>query len=226
MTACPVREAHDDEARTAADVMAFGQEFGRVLSDGQVVGRAEPFAKVFASSRAVKRAVGLSAWGVLEDIALDAHIDERGRLVADTSVRRIAANLGLNTDTVTKYLSRLRDHGFVLHEEGRQVDSGRYEPCRYVLDPSACVARFTRAPGQLEPAGQRLCPKPSDTGIGPCPKPPDMVASDEKHKKQLLQESSIRERETPAMTSCWPGYAPLALNRRWPPTWSPVTRRR
>jgi NitT/TauT family transport system ATP-binding protein len=49
--------------------MAFGQEVGRVLSDGRIVGRAEPFAKVFASSRAVKREVGLAAWAVLEDIA-------------------------------------------------------------------------------------------------------------------------------------------------------------
>jgi predicted AAA+ superfamily ATPase len=43
--------------RQARDVMAFGQEAGRVLSDGRIVGRAEPFAKVFPSSRAVKRAV-------------------------------------------------------------------------------------------------------------------------------------------------------------------------
>ncbi|MDQ3432553.1 MAG: hypothetical protein M3467_10125 [Actinomycetota bacterium] len=39
------------EARQARDVMAFGQEIGRVLSDGCVVGRTEPFAKVFPSSR-------------------------------------------------------------------------------------------------------------------------------------------------------------------------------
>ena len=47
-------------------------------------------AKVFASSRHVKRAVGATAWVILEDIALDATIDDRGRLVADTSVRQIA----------------------------------------------------------------------------------------------------------------------------------------
>jgi hypothetical protein len=80
--------------READDVIAFGQEAGCVLSDGRIVGRAEPSAKVFPSSRAVKRAVGLMAWAVLEDIALDARIDDRGRLVAETTVRRIAANLG------------------------------------------------------------------------------------------------------------------------------------
>ena len=65
-----------------------------MLSDGRIVGRAEPFAKVFPSSREVKRAVGATAWVIFEDIALDAAIDDHGRLVADTSVRQIAANLG------------------------------------------------------------------------------------------------------------------------------------
>lgn len=135
--------------RQARDVMAFGQETGRVLSDGRVVGRAEPFAKVFQSSRLVKRAVGLTAWGILEDIALDAGLDVEGRLVAETSTRRISANLGINRETVVRHLQRLREFGFVLHEEVRDRGSGRYETARYVLDPSACIERFTQTP----PAG-------------------------------------------------------------------------
>ena len=130
----------------ARDVVAFGHEVGRVLSDGRIIGRAEPFAKVFASSRHVKRAVGATAWVILEDIALDAAIDDHGRLVADTSVRQIAANLGLNKTTVTRHVARPRDHGFVLHEETRDDASGRWDASRYVLDPSACVERFTHTP--------------------------------------------------------------------------------
>ena len=38
------------ELLQARDVVAFGREVGRVLSDGRIVGRAEPFAKVFAST--------------------------------------------------------------------------------------------------------------------------------------------------------------------------------
>jgi hypothetical protein len=76
-----------DDAMQARDVIAFGQEAGRMLSDGRVVGRAEPYAKVFTSSRAVKRAVGLVAWAILEDIALDARIDDQGRLVAEHPIR-------------------------------------------------------------------------------------------------------------------------------------------
>lgn len=126
--------------------MAFGHEVGRALSDGQIIGRSEPFAKVFPSSRVVKRAVGLVAWGVLEDIALDAYLDANGRLVAETSVRRIARNLGLNKDTVTRHLAKLREYGFVMHEENRDDGSGRYAICRYILDPSACIERFTTTP--------------------------------------------------------------------------------
>jgi DNA-binding transcriptional ArsR family regulator len=147
--------------------MAFGQEVGRVLSDGRIVGRAEPFAKVFPSSRVVKRAVGLAAWGVLEDIALDARLDEAGRLVADTNVRRIAANLGLNKDTVTKHLRTLRGHGFVLQEEVRGDASGRYETARYVLDPSACLERFTHTPAAVPGTAAPPRPSSSDTVAGP-----------------------------------------------------------
>jgi hypothetical protein len=157
----PTTRPQRPEARRAQDVMAFGQEHGRVLSDGRIVGRAEPFAKVFPSSRAVKRAVGLAAWAVLEDIALDATIDGQGRWVAETNVRRLSANLGLNKDTVSKYLKRLRDYGFVLQEEARAEGSGRYDTCRYVLDPSACVERFTHTPGQTPRSAP--CPKTSDT---------------------------------------------------------------
>ena len=145
--------------------MALGQEVGRVLSDGRIVGRAEPYAKVFPSSRAVKRAVGLTAWAVLEDIALDARLDDRGRLVAETNVRRIAANLGIGKNAVSRHLANLRDYGFVLHEELRDSQSGRYEISRYVLDPSACIERFTHTPagGAKDPSA----PSRGDGGTSP-----------------------------------------------------------
>jgi hypothetical protein len=165
----------------ATDVVTFGQEIGRVLSDGRIIGRAEPYAKVFPSSRAVKKAVGLTAWAVLEDIALDARIDDRGRLVARTNVRRIADNLGLSKNAVTKHLGRLRVYGFVIHEEQRQAESGRYIASWYVLDPSACIERFTTTPPAAPPDAnsaadttlvESLMPCPTDDDTGPdepCP---------------------------------------------------------
>ncbi len=88
------------------------------------------------------------AWAILEDIALDAHLNDHGRLVATTNVRRIADNLGVSKNTVATHLARLRDAGFVLHEEGDHDDTGRYTVSRYVLDPSACVERFTHTPAR------------------------------------------------------------------------------
>jgi hypothetical protein len=158
----------------ARDVVAFGHEFGRVLSDGRIVGRAEPFAKVFPSSRAVKREVGAIAWAILEDIALDAGPDEHGRLVSDTSVRRIAANLGMNKDTVARHLGKLREYGFVLHEEARDHGSGRWQSARYVLDPSACVERFTHTP-TARPRQARPCPTDPDTAAS------DAVSASTRH---------------------------------------------
>ena len=36
----PAGGRREPQARQARDVMAFGQEFGRALSDGRIVGRA------------------------------------------------------------------------------------------------------------------------------------------------------------------------------------------
>ncbi len=187
------------ESLQARDVVAFGQEIGRVLSDGRIVGRAEPFAKVFASSRAVKRAVGVTAWAILEDIALDASLDAEGRLVAETNVRRIADNLGLSKNTVTKHLGKLREHGFVLHEEQRDDGSGRYEASRYVLDPSACLERFTHTPKGGDEGSAEPRPKNWDTDPDrePRPKKWDTVAVSQgtghrdlgqKNKKVVVRE--------------------------------------
>ena len=131
-----------------------------MLFDGRIIGRAEPFAKVFSSSRDVK---GRSA-GPRGSSSKTPPSTSRGRLVADTTVRQIAAHLGLNKSTVARHLARLRDYGFVLHEEARDA-SGRWNTSRYVLDPSACVERFTHTP----PADQPSLP--------PCPALDDPVDS-------------------------------------------------
>lgn len=144
-------------ALPASDALVFGQETGRVTADGRIVGRAEPFIKVFEGSRVVKRAVGTLAWAILEEIGLDARIDDRGRLVAHTNVRRIAANLGISKNTVVEHLGRLRSFGFVFRESRRHGTTGRYSSSHYVLDPSACIERFTATQPRRAPR-----PKPWD----------------------------------------------------------------
>ena len=75
--------------------------------------------------------------------------------MADTSIRQIADNLGLNKSTVARHVARLRDHGFVLHEEARDRASGRWNSAWYVLDPSACVERFIHTPAAEPPPSRR-----------------------------------------------------------------------
>lgn len=70
------------------------------------------------SSRALRRELGVLAWGVLEDVAFDTRLDHRGRAVAITSVRRVAANLGINKDTAARALARLGAVGLLHRDPG------------------------------------------------------------------------------------------------------------
>lgn len=89
---------------------------------------------VAASARGLKRELGPTAWAVLEDIALDADVDEGRRLVATTSSRRIAENLGLTPGTAARALGRLRSLGLVSHTR-LDGTAGRFGLSAYVLGP-------------------------------------------------------------------------------------------
>ena len=89
---------------------------------------------VAAPAREVKRRAGPTAWAVLEDVALDASLDDAGRLVATTSSRRIADNLGMTAGTAARALARLRALGLVSYT--RQAGAaGRFGLSAYVLGP-------------------------------------------------------------------------------------------
>lgn len=107
-------------------------------------------------ARQLKRRLGPMAWAVLEDVALDAVPDDDGRLVATTSTRRIAENLGLGPGTAGRALSRLRQLGLVslVRQSG---DGGRFGLSAYVLNA---------IPG-IEIAGAQLAPHGPDAPGGP-----------------------------------------------------------
>jgi DNA-binding IclR family transcriptional regulator len=63
---------------------------------------------------AVARRVGPTAWTVLTALAIGAERVD-GTVIARASVRSLAANLGLNKDTVARALARLRQAGLVVH---------------------------------------------------------------------------------------------------------------
>ena len=79
----------------------------------------------------VRRAVGPTAWAVLECLAANAD-QIAGETVSYESVRRVAAALDLAKDTVARALRRLADAGLVVYVPGRS-DDGRFAPSHYRL---------------------------------------------------------------------------------------------
>jgi DNA-binding transcriptional ArsR family regulator len=71
------------------------------------------------------------AWTVLEEVALDA-VDEDGRLVARTSARRVADQLGVDPTTAAGALRVLRQQG-LLTLERQSGPAGRFGLSLYVL---------------------------------------------------------------------------------------------
>jgi hypothetical protein len=65
--------------------------------------------------RSVRRDVGITAWAVFEDVALDSVV-AGGRVLAATSARRVAEHLGVTPATAANALRRLRQRGFLEHE--------------------------------------------------------------------------------------------------------------
>src|SRR5216683_1930652 len=96
-----------------------------------------PVLLVGPESRAIRAAVGPTAWTVLEELSLSVRPDDAGRLVARTSVRRLGAVLGLDKDTVARALGRLCAAGFV----ARTTASGK---SAYVVMAVAGLCRVDR----------------------------------------------------------------------------------
>ena len=122
---------------------------------------------VTAAARPLRRRVGPTPWAVLEDMVCDAERDATGRLVAPTSVRRLAANRGLSKDTVARALTRLIDEGFIRREPVARDPGGSFTSGRYVLDEielalllesnqpaTATVAKASRRRSPKTPAPQ------------------------------------------------------------------------
>jgi DNA-binding transcriptional MocR family regulator len=82
--------------------------------------------------------VGSAAWVVLEEM-MQRSTGDGDHVVAQVSIRSLAASLGLAKDTVARAVRRLRDLG-VIEAEQRRSDSGVFEAGSYRLDvPTVCL---------------------------------------------------------------------------------------
>lgn len=93
----------------------------------------------------LRRYVGATSWAVLEEM-MQAATGPSDRLVAEVSIRSLAASLGASRDTITRAVRRLRDLGVVEAEqacsESVSFRAGSYRLCI----PAACLAL---GPGSL-----------------------------------------------------------------------------
>lgn len=85
--------------------------------------------------RRARRSLDPTAWVVLEELVLAADLGAAGSTVlAPTSVRDLASQLGLSKDTVASALRRLANAGIVRRQDERDAGSGRFGHSRYVVD--------------------------------------------------------------------------------------------
>jgi DNA-binding transcriptional ArsR family regulator len=151
-----------------------------------------------AECRPLRRALRPPVWVTLEEVALDAAIED-GRLLARTSARQIADRLGLDPTTVAGALKALRQRGLVTlgREKGPAgrfglsvyalgtvpgltlISLGAADPC--VVSPP--VARpVLPEPGMVLPASGQPYPDTSATAASdtaqPHMDPPDMERPD------------------------------------------------
>ena len=76
----------------------------------------------------VERAVGLVAMAMLEDLAMDADLDERGRWCRRRTCVASPTTRVSSKTTVQRHIVKLREDVFVLHEENRDETSGPLRP--------------------------------------------------------------------------------------------------
>lgn len=105
---------------------------------------------VHRGSTPVRRALDPTAWMVLEELAMAGAVPGEAVAVSHTSVRRLAAILGLSKDTVAAAIRRLTVAGLVCRVDERETASGRFGRARYEVD--------------LTSVG--LVPAPDDEGTG------------------------------------------------------------
>jgi DNA-binding transcriptional ArsR family regulator len=106
-----------------------------------------PAVVVSTASRTLRRQLRPLVWVALEEVALAA-VAEGGRLVARTSARQVAEQLGLDAGTAAAALRVLRQRGLLVLER-EKGPAGRFGLAVYVLGP--VVGLTVLSPRTAEP---------------------------------------------------------------------------
>ncbi len=145
-----------------------------------------PAVVVSAASRALRKQLRPLVWVTLEEVALAA-VAEGGRLVARTSARHVAQQLGRDPGTAAAALRALRQRGLIVLER-EKGPAGRFGLSVYVLgsvggltvlsplraEPDMDEQRGGRPPVGSQPV-EHSTPVPPDVG-NPCMAGPDGTA--------------------------------------------------
>jgi len=113
-----------------------------------------------------RRSLGPLAWAALEALVTDAQKSD-GADVVNTSVRQLAAQLGVAKNTAHRALVALRNAGFVEPDQPRST-SGRFSTGAYRLVVAPSILRLTTeaaspsaAPRSVKRRAPRRAPSPS-----------------------------------------------------------------
>lgn len=168
--------------RWCASSTSGGRRTRSVSAERQGEGPGAAVAGLFVTPacRRTRKSLGSTAWAVLEDIALEAEVDDHGRLVVTTNVRRVAAQLGMSKDTVARAFLRLSDAGLVERPsrrgQGRHLHlvglrrphrrAQRHHPLRWSFQSRRPMSSFR---GQPQPAAVGRRPGWRQAGVGVSP---------------------------------------------------------
>jgi DNA-binding transcriptional ArsR family regulator len=100
-----------------------------------------------AESGHLRRALGPTAWVVLEELMLRSS-STGDRCEAQVSIRALASSLGLAKDTVGRALGRLRGVGLVTPCDQRRERAGTFDAGTYLIEVPLGITVANTAPMQ------------------------------------------------------------------------------
>lgn len=113
---------------------------------------------VSVDARPLRRAIGVTAWAVLEELVLDGDVDEHGALSASTNVRRLAAQVGMSKDTAARALQRLVHAGIVRRDVADRGAGGTLPTSSYVVDLTSVDGIIAEELGPIVAAASVVAP--------------------------------------------------------------------